>query len=293
LKGIEGAAKITQAETEGVFPGSLEVVFSPSRIRGGLYEIDTRTAGAVTLLLQELVPLALFADGSIDLVLKGGTAVPFSPTIEYFRHIVCFFLKQMDVSVALNTIRHGFYPRGGGKVSISIKPSRLTGIELVNRGTFMKVNAFAVASQKLQKARVAERMIDGFRSVFPDVDAKIEYSSIPSIGCFVSSHAHYSQSKIGADGLGKRGKRAEEVGRETAAALKKEIASGSAIDSWMIDQIIIYLGLASHFSGSHSRIAIDALTAHAETAIWVLDHFLSVRFDIEDGILHATALSSE
>jgi RNA 3'-phosphate cyclase len=293
LKGIEGAAEITRAKTEGIFPGSQEVVFSPSRIRGGHYEIDIGTAGAVTLLLQELVPLALFADGSINLVLKGGTAVPYSPTIEYFRHIVCFFLKQMGVSVLVNAIHHGFYPRGGGEVSISIAPSLLTGIELTERGALQQIDAVAVASQKLQKAQVAERMVNGFKEVFPDADGKIAYSSIPSIGCFLSSHAHFAQSTIGADGLGKRGKRAEEVGRETAVLLKKELALESAIDRWMIDQIIIYLGLACHFSRYYSRIAVGALTPHAETAIWVVSHFLPVRFDIKDGILLTSLPISE
>lgn len=286
LKGIQGAAGITRAATEGIFPGSQEVVFSPNRIRGGHYVIDTGTAGAVTLLLQELVPLALFADGSVHLVLKGGTAVPFSPTIAYFSHIICFFLEKMGVPVRLKEVRHGFYPRGGGQVSVSIEPSTPGGIELMARGRLQKVKVSGVASRELRQARVAERMVDGFREVFPDAEGETVYPSTPSVGCFLSGRVYYSHCRMGACGLGKRGKRAEVVGRETANALRKETASGGTTDSWMIDQLIIYLGLAAHFSRATSRIGTGgAMTPHAETTMWVVRHFLPVRFETEGGIL--------
>jgi RNA 3'-terminal phosphate cyclase (ATP) len=292
LHSIEGAAEITGAHTEGISPGSSEVVFSPGRIRGGRYEIDTHTAGAVTLILQELVPLALFADDSIDLVLKGGTAVPYSPTIEYFRNTMCFFLKRMGISLLAKTDRHGFYPRGGGMVSVSIKPCAPSGLELIERGVLQGITALAIASQELQERRVAERLIEGFKEVFPGAETTIAYSAIPSTGCFLSSHARYTQSMVGADGLGKKGKRAEVVGRETADALEREIKSRDTIDRWMVDQLIVYVGLAAHFSGYHSRIAVGELTPHAETAIWVVNHFLPVKFEMVDGILHSTPQSN-
>jgi RNA 3'-phosphate cyclase len=287
LKGIEGAAAIASATTEGVAAGSREVVFSPGGIREGLFEIDIRTAGSVTLILQQLVPVALFASGPVTLIVKGGTAVPYSPSIEYFRNIMCYYLEEMGVSIFVETVRHGFYPRGGGKVTVTIKPSTITGIDIVERGALRKVVGAAIAAQELKKMRVAERMLEGFREVFPDADSHTAYASTASSGCFLSSHARYERSKIGADGLGQKGKRAEDVGRETAVSLRDQMHAGGVIDCWMVDQLIVYLGLAAHFSAHRSRVAISGLTSHAETTIWVTSQLLSVRFEIENGILHA------
>jgi len=285
LEGIKAAAEISNASLEGARLDSTEVIFKPGKIEGGIYTIDTKTAGSITLILQTLFPISLQCPGKITLKIKGGTAVPFSPTIEYFRNIFGYFITRKGVEISVMVLRHGFYPAGGGEVLIEIKPALLKNLDLINRGKLEKIIVVSIASKHLKDARVAERMIDGFKNMLTNVDAKIEYVDAVSPGCFIHSRAIFENCVLGADALGRHGKRAEEVGKEAGRELKLAIDSGAVVDEWMVDQIIPYMALATMKTNSVSRVRIPQLTKHAETNIWVVGKFLPVRFEIKNDIM--------
>ena len=285
FQGITAAAKICGATVQGLKINSLEVDFAPSQIKGGTYTIDTKTAGSVTLILQTLIPIGIFSESPLELIIKGGTAVPFSPTIEYFQHIVCHILKIMGVSIFLDIRRHGFYPKGGGEIFVKIEPSKIRNIILMDRGTLQKIDVVSIASNHLKDAKVAERIVNGFGKIIPDAHTKIQYVHAFSPGCFLRSHAHFDNGKMGADALGKKGKRAEDVGKDAARALKKEIESNASIDSWMVDQIIPYMALATVKTNAVSKVKIPCLTKHAQTNIWVTKKFLPVEFEIQNNLM--------
>ncbi len=284
LSGLNAASLISNAKVEGLSIGSKEVMFTPGEIKGGKYMIDTKTAGAVTLILQVLVPIGIYAPSPLALKIKGGTAVPWSPTVLYFRDIFCYFLKMMGISVSLEIQRHGFFPKGGGEVSAKIIKGRLKSIEITDRGNLLKIDAISISSQHLKSARVGERLIDGFRKIFPEADAKVQYVDSLSPGCFIHSCAYFESGRLGADTPGKRGKRAEDVGMEGALNLKSQIEKGAPLDSWMVDQIIPYMALATYGSKSSSIIKIPSLTRHAETNIWTVKKFLPVDFKRENNL---------
>ena len=285
LEGIAAAAKICNATVEGLQLNSMEVTFTPGNIKGGTYTIDTKTAGSVTLILQTIVPIGISVESPLNLTIKGGTTVPFSPTVEYFQHIFCAFVKKMGISVSVDIRRHGFYPKGGGEIFVKIEPAKIKSINLTERGALQKVDVLSIASNHLKQAKVAERMIDGFRKKFPEANANFRYVDTLSAGCFIRSHAHFENSKLGADTLGKRGRKAEDVGKDAARELQSAIESNAPIDSWMVDQIIPYMGLAVISTNEVSKIKIPQLTKHANTNIWVVKKFLPVDFEIQDEII--------
>jgi RNA 3'-terminal phosphate cyclase (ATP) len=285
LEGISAAAKMCGAAVSGLKPGSTEIEFVPHAVKGGNYVVDIKTAGAVTLILQTLVPIALHANEPVELLIRGGTAVPYSPTTEYLEHVSSRLLTRMGVGINVQTEKHGFYPAGGGEVSAFIQPGIVHSVELIERGSLEKIEVISIAQRTLRNRRVAERTLDGFKTVLPDVDGECKYVDALSPGCFISSRAHFRNSSLGADELGRRGKRAEEVGEEAAANLKKGLATEAAIDSWMVDQIIPYLALAAHETGEASRVRIPGLSQHARTNMWVISAFLPVRFHEEKNIL--------
>jgi RNA 3'-terminal phosphate cyclase (ATP) len=285
LGGIAAASRICDATVSGLKIGSLEVTFSPTAIAGGAYSVDIRTAGSATLILQILIPVGIYADSLLKLTIKGGTAVPYSPTVEYVRHVTGFFLKRIHVSLTLSVLKHGFYPGGGGEINATVKPGSLHGIELLDRGPLKKMSVLAVASEHLKNALVAERMINGFQERISDADVQHTYVHTLSPGCFIQSFAHFENCILGADALGKKGMRAEDVGRAAARSMKKEIDSEATIDTRMLDQIIPYIALAASMNGTTSRIKVPRLSKHAETNMWVVKKFLPVDFELKHGIL--------
>lgn len=285
LEGIKAAARICGAEVDGLTLNSLEISFCPKGIKGGNYTIDTKTAGSITLILQILAPIGVYSDVGLNLTVKGGTAVPFSPTIEYFEHVLCNYLEKMGTSILVETKRHGFYPAGGGVVKAMIAPGRPKYVELLERGNLQKIDVFSIASNHLREAKVGERMIQGFQKYFPQANYECKYVDANSPGCFIGSHANFEHGTLGADALGKRGTPAERIGVEAGRELKAAINSGAAVDSWMVDQLIPYLGLATTQTKNSCRIKMPCLTEHARTNIWVVEQFLPVKFDIEENIL--------
>lgn len=285
LEGIAAAGRMCNAEQHGLHLNSLEVTFSPGTINSGQYSVDTRTAGSVTLILQTLLPIALHADHACSFVIRGGTAVPFSPTILYFQHIFRYFLEQLGGSIHLELQRHGFYPVGGGEVTVVVQPADIASIQLTDRGHTHDIHVISVASTHLHNAHVAERMLDGFKKIIPQALGISKYVVAKSPGCFVASRARFARGRIGADVLGTRGKRAENVGKEAAQALERGVATGAPLDVWMVDQIIPYMALAVARTGEPARIRIPRMTDHARTNIWVVEKFLPVHFTCDDTVL--------
>ncbi|MEO0137494.1 MAG: RNA 3'-terminal phosphate cyclase [candidate division WOR-3 bacterium] len=290
LEGIKAAAKICHAQVTGAELNSMEVTFVPELIKGGFYYLDVKTAGAITLILQTLTPLGIFASDVLRLNIRGGTAVPFSPTIFYFKEVFCFYLMKMGVEVSVEIKRHGFYPRGGGEVSVVIYPGTLKPIYLIDPGEFRKIEIFAISSEHLRSTRVAERLIMGFQRIYPKVESRYQYVDTDSAGCFIHSHAIFENCVIGVDGLGERGKPAEEVGIQTAKSLKEILKNAPCVDDHMVDQIIPYMGLSTYTTEQQTAVKFSQLTLHAKTNIWVVENFLPVKFEVQNNILLCTKI---
>jgi len=286
LAGVRAAAQVCDADLQGAGMGSQEVGFRPGEIRGGSCRISVGTAGAVTLVLQTLVPIALQAGEETTLEIEGGTDVAWSPVIDYFIHVHVYHLKELGAEIETETLRRGFYPRGGGRVRVQIRPWALSPgpIQLTERGSVEAIDIWNVVGSRLRRARVAERQLEGFASVWGDAypirRVHQLYVDSASPGTSVHAHAHCGRSRLGVCAVGRRGKRAEAVGREAAEMLLEELASGAVVDRWMADQLIPYLGL---YGGS---IRTSCITEHVRTNIWVTERFLSRRFTIEGTAIH-------
>src|SRR3989338_6162707 len=82
---------------------------------------------------------------------------------------------------------------------------------------------------------------------------------------------------LGADALGERGKRAEEVGKEAADKLMKEIESKAPIDVHLADNLVPFIAL---FPGN--QIKVSELSMHTKTNIWVVEQFLGKCLEVDE-----------
>jgi len=83
-----------------------------------------------------------------------------------------------------------------------------------------------------------------------------------ALAVWVDSEARH----IGSDMAGRRGRRAETIGRQVANNLIEDIASGATVDRFLADQVILYAALAEGVT----EYLIPRLTDHVDANLWLV-----------------------
>ncbi|MGC9147863.1 MAG: RNA 3'-terminal phosphate cyclase [Sulfolobales archaeon] len=276
LTAVNALATITRARVLGAEIGSTEIIFEPQGIYGGEYFFDIGTAGSITLVLQSLLPVLAFASSPSKIRIRGGSDVPWSPTYDYFANVFMPFLEKLGYRVSIKLIRRGHYPRGGGEVYAEILncPKGFEPINLTERGKVLEIRgrSHAVKLPRHVAERQARSAIERLRSLGIDAPINIDIESYPpdkdphlGPGSGISIWAISEKSLLGADSIGARDKRAEEIGEKAARTLFEDLSTGAALDRYMSDMIIPYL----LFSNGISIVTGSMLTLHAYTMIEV------------------------
>ncbi len=291
LTAIEAVASITGAEVSGLLLRSTEVSFVPGEIRGGAYRLDIGTAGSISLLLQCLIPVALHSPETVFFDITGGTDVNWSPPIDYLRHVTLPALALAGCGVAIEVLRRGYYPRGGGQIRAVITPSRISGVDF-DRNDANMVYGCSHASRlpehvaKRQRDAAATRLEEhGYAAnIVTEHDPAAAKGSKDGRGGKGSRGGSGSTGSgitlwsglMGGSALGERGKPAEVVGSDAADRIIMELDSGASVDVYLADQLIPYMAIAR--SGSFT---VRELSLHTKTNIRVCEQFTDAEFEIE------------
>ena len=288
IMAIKAVAQLSNAEVEGLRVGSSTIVFRPRELRGGIFNFDIGTAGSISLVLQALLPVIAFIDEKVEITIRGGTDVSWSPPIDYMRYVFLPLLRELGLEVLLEVKRRGHYPKGGGIVRIeSNGTSKLRPIDRLNRGSLVIVKGISHAVKL--PAHVARRQAiaakETLRASGINVPIEIEIETYepyrdPHLGpgsgivlCAITE----DRCRLGGDSLGARGKPAEKVGREAALKLLEELKSGMAFDRHMGDMLIPYVALAEGIS----RLGVSQLTMHTWTSIKLTEMIIGASFSIQ------------
>ncbi len=302
LMAVRAAAQACRAKLVGAEIGSREIEFWPGEIESRTdWRLDVGTAGSLTLVLQCLLPALSHAPSESSLTLVGGTDVPFAPPYDYFAQVFLPALAELGPAVDSRLVMRGFYPRGGGEIEVRISPSpTLRAIGWTQRGRVLSIRGRACSLGL--PAHIAQRMRDAALAVLRTAghaEAQIELeigSSGRSEGCAITLWAECEggrrfqpsqpeqpgllrRSRLGGSALGRRGRRAEQVGEEAARALLSELAGEAAVDSHLADQLLVWLALAE----GRSEFTTARATDHLRSAAQVARAILGTHIEIEDG----------
>lgn len=248
----------------------------------------------------------MFADKKIHFKITGGTSGKWAMPVEYFSNVFVPHLRKFCEKIDVELLKRGYYPKGGGKVDIEIKPRWSASdfkeffygmkkqgpfVDLAEQGKILQIKGISHASKLLENSQVAERQARAAKVLLArygcPVQIKTEYSDTHSMGSGITLWAVFSKTDevdfsnpviLGSDALGERGKRAEIVGEEAAGKLIKEIDSGAAADSHLADNLVPFL----IFGG---RLKTSTITNHCRTNMWVCEQFLGKMFEIKDNMI--------
>ncbi|MDD1672953.1 MAG: RNA 3'-terminal phosphate cyclase [Methanomicrobiales archaeon] len=262
ISAIRAVSIPSNAEVSGLSPGSSSLSFSPSSLQKSNFSLDIGTAGNISLVLQTWLPIGLKVGGGI--MVRGGTEVRHSPTIDYLARVFLPLLQKYGARVDLSILKRGYYPEGGGLVQVTVEPAHLIPLNITSEG----IESGIISCSSNLPDHVAERQAFSARKrleeclgINPPVN--LDRRTGLSTG---SSCTTWCGTK-GGTALGRRGYPAERVGTEAADMLINEVRAGGQVDMHLADQLLIYLAL---YGGSYTT---GSLSLHAQTMHWLLGEF--------------------
>ena len=272
---LEAACAIGGAECSGLAVGARELVFRPGSVVPGEYHFAVGTAGSTGLVIQAvLVPLML-ADAPSRLVIEGGTHAMAAPPFEFIQKTLLPVLERMGPKVSITLERHGFYPRGGGRIVVVIDPSPLHAIECVDRGGFNagKVEAlitgipFDIADRELMAAR---KVLTDWPD---DAFAPVQLPADLGPGNALIMEAEFDNVTEVMSGFGKLGVPAERLAKTTAKRMAGYLASKAFAGPYLQDQLLLPCAMAG--GGAFTTVKISE---HTRTAANLIERFSGKSF---------------
>jgi RNA 3'-terminal phosphate cyclase (ATP) len=277
LTAVLAAAKVGQAAVEGAALGSTRIAFTPGQTHGGEYDFDVGSAGSATLVLQTILPALILAGEPSQLTLTGGTHNPFAPPFDFIEKTFLPLVRRMGPEVTITLGQHGFFPAGGGRISVLIEPvPKLLPIDLVRRGRIVGQKALAIVSRL--PLHIAQREVDCIRrrlSLSID-DTETRQVDSPGPGNVVTIEIQAEHVSELFSGFGRKGVPAETVAEGVAGEARRYRDSTAAAGQHLADQLLVPMALAG---GGLFRTL--APSSHLMTNAQTLARFLDVHVAID------------
>lgn len=273
LTAVNAAVEIGRAQVEGAHIGSQALVFAPRSVKAGSYHFAVGTAGSCTLVLQSVLPALLTADSPSELLLEGGTHNPHAPPFDFLELAFLPLIRKMGPNVSATLQRPGFFPAGGGKITVSVEPvARLQRLDLPERGTILDRSARAVVARLPRSIAERELKVVRDRLNWEERSFSVE-EAVSSMGpgnvlCLEIVSEHITEVFTG---FGELGVSAEKVAGDTVKAVEEYLAANVPVGRYLADQLLLPMALAG--GGSFRTLTP---TRHMSTNADVIRQFLPV-----------------
>lgn len=249
---------------------------------------SVKTAGSTALVLQAALPATLrflpsAPTGTATAVISGGTIAMAAPLSDYIEHVLSPNLRLFGIEMSCNVLKHGFFPRGGGELEVTLRKSpdlikegsnmmSLRPVELSSRGPVIKVCgrvviagsvpddngvSMCIAARKRLRTRLrSEQKFEGSIDVVMDrvpseqcCDGTVAALTVWAVTGPTTLH---EGTVFGASGLvGRSLAEANAIAEGAADELCDDLALQYAcVDSHMADQLAMYVPQTS-YSSSH------------------------------------------
>jgi RNA 3'-terminal phosphate cyclase (ATP) len=277
LTAVKAAAEICDAQVIGAEISSLKLYFDPGKVKSGHFNFDIGTTGSTTLVLQTILPVLMLADCESSISLGGGTHNEFSPPVDFLNHSFFKQLKKMGSDVNINIGKFGFFPVGGGKIDVNIKPSNnLNRIEIMNKGTHRSKKAIAYSSLIRESIGQSEMKIIQKKLGWNEVNCTSTMVDSPGPGNVVVLIDENENSTEVFTGFGRRNYKLKNVIDDVLREYSEYVDSDIPVYKYMADQLIIPMALA----GGGSFVTTEP-TLHTMTNIEVVKKFLRIEIVVE------------
>ena len=271
LTAITILQKIANAEVIGAEIGSTELKFIPGNIESLELVEDVGTAGSISLILQVLIPVVAISQKKIDLTIKGGTDVLWSPSIDYTQHVLKDAYSKMGIEFSVELSKRGYYPKGGGEINLQVYPSNIKSMSFLKRKTnnvklictFSKLPVEIIENQieEIEKKLTKENFI---------VETEIKNQEAIDSGASLLIYSIDEHSVIGIDALFDKKTQRFDVD------VDKFIKNPLGVDENLADMIIVPASLGQ----KKTTFQVREITKHLETNLFVTSKIIGCKYGI-------------
>lgn len=282
LAAVKAAAKICGGEVKGGDLGSKKLEFHPGPAEAGSYTFAVGTAGSATLVLHTVLPPLLACHEPSELILEGGTHNPFAPPFEHLEQSFFPAIAACGPRLSVKLERHGFFPKGGGRIVVRIEPVRKpTRLQLLGREGDVSTWARALVSRL--PTTVGERELGVLREELGWSDGLETFVVNPahSIANVLTGGVRFGNGSAVFTEFGEKGLPAEEVAAKFAAQAEDYLTGTAPVEEHLADQLIVP---CAAMAGATYRAAVRS--SHLVTNAAVFERFADAAVAIcphEDG----------
>jgi RNA 3'-terminal phosphate cyclase (ATP) len=281
---VRAACQICNGQSQGADLRSQVLDFQPGTIRGGDLSFDIGSAGSASLVIQTVLPALFLADKPSTVTVTGGTHNPLAPPFDFLRETFLPAIAAAGFGADCKLIKHGFFPAGGGKMSLSIQPWQKQPDRIINLCEppgEPEIHA-RIYTAKLPShiAQRQERLLLQSKLSIRNIE-HIEVTDSDGPGNCVMLRLCGGRTTI-FTAFGMRGKPSQDVVNEVVNSSEDFLGSGAAVDRFLADQLLIYMAVSN--TGHYTT---NDLSTHLLTNIETIKKILPVDFSIEhQGQIH-------
>jgi RNA 3'-terminal phosphate cyclase (ATP) len=259
LSCVRAACQICGGQCKGAAIGSQVLDFKPGPLRGGNFSFDIGSAGSATLVIQTILPALFLADKPSTVTVTGGTHNPWAPPFDFLAETFLPAIKTSSFDANCKLEKHGFFPAGGGKITLNVRPRQEKPNQTIN---FCQPAENVLIHARIYTAKLPANIAQRQKKLL--LQSKLKFTNIEHIevtnsdgpgNCVMLRLVAASSLRDGDGGrttvftaFGQKGKPSEKVVGEVVSLVEDFLPSGAAVDRFLADQLLIYMVMNSHFA---------------------------------------------
>jgi len=271
LTAIKILQKICNAEVEGAKIGSTSLKFTPGNVKSCNLIEDVGTAGSISLISQVLIPAVGICKKKLNLTIKGGTDALWSPTIDYTQYVLREAYSRMGINFSIKLIKRGYYPKGGGQIELSVEPSNVNAISLIERKT---KNVNLICSFSNLPSELIKKNIEGIVKQLTEkkfiVKSQINEENTIDSGATLLIFSVDQESIIGIDSI--FDKKTERFDLE----LQNFMENNLGVDERLADMLVLPASLTNKMT----IFRVGNISKHLETNLFVTSKITGCKYGV-------------
>ena len=179
--------------------------------------------------------------------------------------------------------RYGFYPAGGGRFTVEIKPATtLAGFDLMERGELRGRSATGIVARLSEQ--IAKRELRVFAEKLQWSPEELQVIEVPesagpgNVVMLEVQHENVTELFVG---FGQVGVKAENVAADVLRQYRNYQVVGAPVGPHLADQLMLPLGIAAWQAGRGGSFRTLPLTRHSTTHIELLRQFLEIPISVD------------